>query len=71
VAGAELVVTVTPAREPLLEAEWLHPSATVVAVGSDGGGKRELGDSVLAAAVLSVCDNRERASRQPAVSHSI
>lgn len=62
VAGAALVVTVTPSHEALLEAEWLHPSATVVAVGSDGEGKREVGDSVLTSAVLSVVDNRERAS---------
>jgi len=62
VAGAALVVTVTPSHEALLEAEWLHPSATVVAVGSDGEGKREVGDSVLTAAALSVVDNRERAS---------
>ena len=56
VTGAALVVTVTPSREPLVEAEWLEPSATVVAVGSDGVGKREVGDSVLAAAVLLVMD---------------
>lgn len=60
VAGAELVVTVTPSREALLEAEWLHPSATVVAVGSDGAGKREVADSILEAATLSVVDNREQ-----------
>ena len=60
VAGAELVVCVTPSREALLEAEWLHPSATVVAVGSDGAGKREVADSVLEAAVLSVVDNRDQ-----------
>jgi ornithine cyclodeaminase/alanine dehydrogenase-like protein (mu-crystallin family) len=44
VAGAELVVTVTPSREAL------------VAVGSDGVGKREVGDSVLEGASLCVMD---------------
>jgi ornithine cyclodeaminase/alanine dehydrogenase-like protein (mu-crystallin family) len=56
VAGAELVVTVTPSREALVEAAWLHPAATVVAVGSDGVGKREVGDSVLEGASLCVMD---------------
>ena len=60
VSGADLVVSVTPSRTALLEAEWLHPSATVVAVGSDGAGKREVADSVLEAAALSVVDNREQ-----------
>ena len=42
VRGADLVVTVTPSREPLVRSGWLADDATVIAVGSDGPGKQEL-----------------------------
>jgi len=49
VEGADLVVTVTPSREPLLELGWLAKGATVVAVGADGPGKQELAAGILGA----------------------
>jgi ornithine cyclodeaminase/alanine dehydrogenase-like protein (mu-crystallin family) len=58
VDGADLVVTVTPSREPLIEAEWLQGHATVVAVGSDGPEKQELSPEVLARAGKVVVDSR-------------
>ena len=50
VRGADLVITVTPSREPLIEADSLLPHATVIAVGSDGPAKRELPTAALARA---------------------
>ncbi len=48
VRGADLVVTVTPSREPLFAASSLQAHATVLAVGSDGPDKRELSSDTLA-----------------------
>ncbi|MEO9902066.1 cyclodeaminase [Nisaea sp.] len=42
VAESQLVVTTTPAREPLLQADWLHPGLHITAMGSDQAGKAEL-----------------------------
>lgn len=58
VEGADLVVTVTPAREPLLELEWMGTGATVVAVGSDGPDKQELAPEILGAPGKVVVDSR-------------
>ncbi|NNM06082.1 MAG: ornithine cyclodeaminase family protein, partial [Gemmatimonadetes bacterium] len=58
VQGADLVVTVTPAREPLLELGWLAKGATVVAVGSDGPEKQELAPEILAPPAKVVVDSR-------------
>jgi ornithine cyclodeaminase len=58
VEGADLVVTVTPSREPLLELDWLARGATVVAVGSDGPEKQELAPAILGAPTKVVVDSR-------------
>lgn len=50
--GAELVVTCTPSRAPLFEAEDLHPHAVILAMGADTAGKQEIPPSVLEAAVV-------------------
>lgn len=47
VAGADLVLTATPAREPLVTGADLGDHALVLAMGADTRGKRELGDGVL------------------------
>jgi ornithine cyclodeaminase len=56
VAGADLVVTATPTREPLVLPGMLKPGATVIAVGSDGPGKQEIHTDVLMAADKLVVD---------------
>ncbi len=53
---ANLVITVTPAREPLVHAAWLGPGTHVTAVGSDGPDKQELDVELLARADLVVAD---------------
>jgi ornithine cyclodeaminase/alanine dehydrogenase-like protein (mu-crystallin family) len=57
VRDADLIVTATAAREPIIEARWLAPSATVVAVGADMPEKRELGRGVLSRANRIVVDS--------------
>ena len=56
VARSQLVVTTTPAREPLVTAEMLHPGLHVTAMGSDQAGKNEVAAEALVAADLYVAD---------------
>ncbi|MBZ0124203.1 MAG: cyclodeaminase [Roseovarius sp.] len=56
VAECQLVVTTTPARAPVLRAEWLHPGLHVTAMGSDQPGKNEIDPEALALADLYVAD---------------
>lgn len=56
VAESQLVVTTTPAKEPVLKAEWLHPGLHVTAMGSDQEGKNEIEAKALVAADLYVAD---------------
>jgi ornithine cyclodeaminase/alanine dehydrogenase-like protein (mu-crystallin family) len=51
-AGAGIVLTATPAREPLLVGADLADHALVLAMGADTRGKRELGDGALDGAEL-------------------
>ena len=62
VAASELVVTTTPAREPILKADWLHPGLHVTAMGSDQAEKNEIEPRALAAAVY-VCDRVSQCER--------
>ncbi len=58
VQGADVVCTVTSAREPVLEGEWLAPGAHVNAVGSSTRTHRELAADAVRRARLYV-DRRE------------
>lgn len=58
--AADLLVTATPARAPVVRAEWLKNGAHVTAVGSDSPGKRELDPACLARADLVVADRRSQ-----------
>lgn len=56
VRESQLVVTTTPARQPVLSAAWLHPGLHITAMGSDQAGKNEIEPAAIAAASLFVCD---------------
>lgn len=57
VRGADVVVTATNAREPVLKGAWLKPGAHLNAVGSPRPTWRELDDAVMTN--LLVVDSRE------------
>ncbi|CAE1146132.1 cyclodeaminase [Serratia sp. Tan611] len=59
-AGADIIVTTTPSREPLLFAEHLPPGVHVTAMGSDSPDKREIDISALLHADHVVCDLRSQ-----------
>jgi alanine dehydrogenase len=60
-ADADVVVTVTTSRDPVLRGEWLRPGALVCAVGANDSRSRELDNVVLERAAFVCCDSREQA----------
>jgi ectoine utilization protein EutC len=71
VEGADLVITVTSTREPLVRAEWLKPGVTIIAVGSDGPDKQELDIGVLARADKVVADSLPQCLRLGEIHHAV
>jgi ornithine cyclodeaminase/alanine dehydrogenase-like protein (mu-crystallin family) len=62
VRGADVIVTATAAKEPVLEGAWLKPGAHVNAIGWGGHASRELDDAAMANVV--VVESREAAHDQ-------
>jgi ornithine cyclodeaminase/alanine dehydrogenase-like protein (mu-crystallin family) len=62
VRGADVVVTVTGSREPVLCGSWLKPGALVSAVGAVGAKNRELDSDTMRGAVI--VDSREAAMKE-------
>lgn len=52
VRGADIVVTVTPSREAIVQREWVSPGAHISAMGADARGKQELDPAIVANAQL-------------------
>ena len=71
VRQSDIVVTTTPSREPLIEADWLHPGLHITAMGSDSGYKNELAPAVLAAADLYVPDRLAQCAILGELHHAI
>ncbi|WP_433188448.1 ornithine cyclodeaminase family protein [Actinoallomurus sp. CA-150999] len=57
-AGADVLITATASREPLVEAAWLNSGTHVTAVGADDPGKAELSPACLLRADRIVVDSR-------------
>jgi ornithine cyclodeaminase/alanine dehydrogenase-like protein (mu-crystallin family) len=57
VEAADILVTTTASREPLVRAEWLRPGTHVTAMGADFPHKQELHPEVLGRADLVVADS--------------
>lgn len=60
-AEADVVVTITTSRDPVLRGEWLRPGALVCAAGANRIQARELDNAVLERASFVCCDSREQA----------
>ena len=70
VRDADVVVTATASREPLVMAEWLAARVHVTAVGSDGPGKGELDPAILRSADVLACDARDQCVRLGELQHA-
>jgi alanine dehydrogenase len=56
-AAADVVVTITTSRDPVLRGEWLRPGALVCAAGANIPSARELDNAVLERAAFVCCDS--------------
>jgi len=59
VRGADVVVTVTPARGPIVKDEWIAKGTHIAAVGADKAGDQELSPKILQRARIFVDDIRQ------------
>ena len=59
--GADIIVTITSAAEPVLDGEWLRNRCHVNAAGSNHAKRRELATNVLERATLIAVDSMEQA----------
>jgi alanine dehydrogenase len=59
VRGADVVVTVTPARAPIVMNDWIGPGAHLAALGADKRGDQELDPKILQRARIFVDDIRQ------------
>jgi len=50
VVGSEILTTVTPSREAIVQAEWVGAGTHISAMGADGGGKQELDPGIMSTA---------------------
>ncbi|MDZ7811514.1 MAG: ornithine cyclodeaminase family protein [Arhodomonas sp.] len=71
VRASDLVVTTTPATEPVIDAEWLHPGLHITAMGSDAAHKNELAPAVLGAADVLACDLKSQCELRGELRHAI
>ena len=56
VQGADIIVTATPSREPLVSAEWVDEGTHINCVGADAPGKQELDSAILVRSKIVVDD---------------
>ena len=61
VEGADIVVTTTPSREPIVSNDWVEPGMHFNCIGADAPGKQELDPAILKRAKI-VVDDWEQAS---------
>lgn len=71
VRNSEIVVTTTPAKKPIIQAEWLHPGLHITAMGSDAEDKQELAADIPLLADRYVCDTKAQCARLGELHHSI
>jgi len=61
VRGAQIVVTATNAKDPVLENEWIQPGTLINAMGSNAANRRELPGELVRRASLIAVDSVEQA----------
>ena len=70
VRGSDVVITTTPAKSPIIQADWLHPGLHITAMGSDAEEKQELHAELFGRVDLVVCDRKSQAFRLGELHHA-
>jgi ectoine utilization protein EutC len=71
VRNSDLIVTVTPSRQPLISPDWVQPGATLIAVGSDTPDKQELDVRLLARADVIIADRLSQCAEFGEIHHAL
>lgn len=71
VAGADIIVTTTPADRPILMADWLEDGQHVTAMGSDAEHKNEIDPALVVKATSYVADSLTQTRRLGELHHAI
>ncbi|MBB4233229.1 ectoine utilization protein EutC [Rhizobium mongolense] len=71
VAGSDIVVTTTPADQPILSSSWLEPGQHITAMGSDAEHKNELDPNAIVQADLYVADSLKQTRALGELHHAI
>ena len=71
VTNSDVVVTTTPANEPYLRAEWLHPGLHITCMGSDSEHKQEVHVEVFGHVDRIVCDRKSQCFRLGELHHAL
>jgi ectoine utilization protein EutC len=69
-AGADVIITTTPAESPILLADWLEPGQHVTAMGSDSEHKNEI-DPAAFGKVFYIADSLSQTRRLGELAHAI
>jgi ornithine cyclodeaminase/alanine dehydrogenase-like protein (mu-crystallin family) len=70
VAGADIIVTCTPSRQPILEGRHAAPGVFIAAIGADNPAKNEIAPSLMARALV-VPDSTEQAASMGDLHHAV
>jgi ornithine cyclodeaminase len=71
VRGSQLIVTTTPSREPIVQADWVQPGTHITAMGSDFADKQELESALLGKADVVVADHPPVAAANGEIHHAL
>jgi ornithine cyclodeaminase len=71
VAGADIIVTTTPATEPIIKAGFVSAGQHITAMGSDAEHKNEIAPAIIRLADLYVADSAKQTRRLGELHHAI
>jgi len=71
VRESDVVVTTTPAHDPFLRADWLHPGLHITCMGSDAEDKQELFADTFERADKIACDSKVQCFRLGELHHAL
>lgn len=71
ISGADIIVTTTPSKTPLVKAEWLAPGQHLTAMGSDAEHKNEVDPRLVIRADIYVADRLSQTRKLGELHHAI